>query len=189
MRKSPYFTRSPRVKLALPTGKIIVHRPKAEPMEPKFSFETMIIPIFLTVATVGIMYYLSKTLYNSAMYAIFIMAMSIPMLGSYIATIVLFFRRKKKHRAEVAQIHEEYLQQLEVHRREIESIRKQQTKFLREKDPNPEDCMRRIHDRHSFLWERAVYSEDFLHARIGLGTRPLRLRFSFRCRMDMIFTR
>ncbi|MCI1696620.1 type VII secretion protein EssC [Aneurinibacillus aneurinilyticus] len=175
MRKSPYFTRSPRVKLALPTGKIIVHRPKAEPMEPKFSFETMIIPIFLTVATVGIMYYLSKTLYNSAMYAIFIMAMSIPMLGSYIATIVLFFRRKKKHRAEVAQIHEEYLQQLEVHRREIESIREQQTKFLREKDPNPEDCMRRIHDRHSSLWERAVYSEDFLHARIGLGTRPFKI--------------
>lgn len=172
MRKSPYFTRSPRVKLGLPTGKIIVHRPKAEPMEPRFSFETMIIPIFLTVATVGIMYYLSKTLYNSAMYAIFIMAMSIPMLGSYIATIVLFFRRKKKHRAEVVQIHEEYLQQLEVHRREIEDIREQQTKFLREKDPNPEDCMRRIRERHSSLWERAVYSEDFLHARIGLGTRP-----------------
>lgn len=172
MRKSPYFTRSPRVKLALPTGKIMVHRPKSEPMEPRFSFETMIIPIFLTIATVGIMYYLSKTMYNSAAYAIFMLAMSIPMLGSYIATIILYFRRKKKHREEVVQLHEEYLAQLENHRKEIEEIREQQTKFLREKDPNPEECVRRIYERQSSLWERATDSEDFLHLRIGLGIRP-----------------
>jgi S-DNA-T family DNA segregation ATPase FtsK/SpoIIIE len=179
MRKSPYFTRSPRVKLALPTGKIVIHRPKAEPMEPKFSFETMIIPIFLTIATVGIMYYLSKTIYNSAVYAIFVLAMSIPLLGSYIATIVLYFRRKKKYRAEVERLHEEYLEQLGRHRQEIEAIREQQTKFLREKDPNPDECMRRIHERKSSLWERATDAEDFLHLRIGLGMRPFIISIQF----------
>ncbi|WP_047153272.1 type VII secretion protein EssC [Aneurinibacillus tyrosinisolvens] len=172
MRKSPYFKRSPRVKLSLPTGKITVHRPKGEPMEPTFSFETMIIPVFLTVATVGIMYYLSKTMYNNSSYAIFMLAMSIPMLGSYIATIVLFFRKKKKYRLEVAQLHEGYLARIEQHRGEIKGIWEQQVQFLREKDPAPKECVDRIDERKSSLWERAPHSEDFLHLRIGVGTRP-----------------
>lgn len=172
MGKSPFFKRSPRLKLALPTGKIIVHRPKAEPMEPKFSFETMIIPIFLTLATVGVMFYLSKTMNNNSTYAIFILAMSIPMLGSYIATILMFFRKKRLYREEVAQLHEDYLLQMEKHREEIIEIRERQAKFLREKDPNPEECKRRIEDRKSMLWERTPSSDDFLSLRIGLGTRP-----------------
>ncbi|PWA06692.1 type VII secretion protein EssC [Pueribacillus theae] len=175
MRKSPFFTRSPRLKLQLPTGKIIVHRPKSEPMEPKFSIETMIIPIFLTIATVGIMYYVSKVVFDSARFAIFMMAMSIPMLGSYIATIVLHFRKKKKHKQEVAQLHQDYLKQIERHHEEIKDIQKQQIKFLHENDPNPDACVRRINERNSSLWERTVSSEDFLALRIGLGTRPFKI--------------
>ncbi|MBM7643962.1 S-DNA-T family DNA segregation ATPase FtsK/SpoIIIE [Scopulibacillus daqui] len=175
MRKSPYFKRSPRLKLTLPTGKIIVHNPKREPMAPKFSFETMVIPIFLTIATVLIMYYLSKTLFKSGYYALFMMAMSIPMLGSYIATIGMFFRKKKVHKKEVAKLQNEYLQQIDRHREEIEEIRDRQVRFLREMNPNPDDCVQRIHERDSALWERTPNTEDFLNLRIGLGTRPFQI--------------
>ncbi|MDM5197128.1 type VII secretion protein EssC [Fictibacillus enclensis] len=175
MRKSPYFKRAPRLKLAMPSGRMVVHRPKAEPSEPKFSFESMIIPIFLTLATVGIMYYISKTMYNSASYAIFMMAMSIPMLGSYIATIVIHFRKKKTYRLEVEQLHNEYYEQIKKHHAEIEDLKNRQSQFLRDKDPNPQDCVRRIADRKSSLWERAYNSEDFMDLRFGLGSRPFQL--------------
>ncbi|UZJ78721.1 type VII secretion protein EssC [Fictibacillus sp. KU28468] len=175
MRKSPYFKRSPRLKLAMPSGRMVVHRPKGEPAEPKFSFESMIIPIFLTLATVGIMYYISKTMYNSASYAIFMMAMSIPMLGSYIATIILFFKKKKAYKLEVEQLHNEYYQQIKKHHGEIEDLKNRQSRFLREKDPNPQDCVRRVADRKSSLWERAYNSEDFMDLRLGLGSRPFKM--------------
>lgn len=176
MRKSPYFKRAPRLKLALPSGRIIVHRPKNEPTAPTFSIESMIIPIFLTLATVGIMYYISKTMYNSASYAIFMMAMAIPMLGSYIATIVLYFKRKKAHKLEVEQLHNEYYEQIKKHHAEIEDLKNRQSRFLRDKDPNPQDCVRRIADRKSSLWERAFNSEDFMDLRLGLGGRPFQLQ-------------
>jgi S-DNA-T family DNA segregation ATPase FtsK/SpoIIIE len=175
MRKSPYFKRSPRLKLALPTGKMVVHSPKQEPKEPKFSFESMVIPIFLTAATVGIMFWLSKTVMNNSMYPIFMLAMSVPMIGSYTATIVMHFRKKKAHRTEVETLHREYLEQIEKHQKEIEDIRADQEAFLRQHNPHPDHCLERIHQRKSTLWERTPQTDDFLELRVGIGKRPFQM--------------
>lgn len=172
MKKSPFFTRSPRLKLSLPTGKVTVHRPKSEPIQPAFSIETMLIPIFLTLATIGVMFYLSKTMNSNSMYPIFMMAMSIPMVGSYLATIILFFKRKKKHEMEIEEHREEYIHQIADHRQELQRIYDLQRVFLRENDPSINECLKRIKGRKSSLWERTPNTEDFLNIRIGLGEKP-----------------
>lgn len=54
-------------------------------------------------------------------------------------------------------------------------MKNRQSQFLRDKDPNPQDCVRRIADRKSSLWERAYNSEDFMDLRFGLGSRPFQM--------------
>ena len=93
--KSPYFQRSPRVKVDIPTGDVIIHDPPNIPEEPKFSIETMLMPAMMTVLTLVLYFVMMKFMKMNASYMPLMMVSSIPMLGSYIITTMGHFRKRK----------------------------------------------------------------------------------------------
>ena len=93
--KSPYFQRSPRVKVDIPTGDVIIHDPPNIPEEPKFSIETMLLPAMMTVLTLVLYFVMMKFMKMNSSYMPLMMVSSIPMLGSYIITTMGHFRKRK----------------------------------------------------------------------------------------------
>ncbi|UOY91680.1 type VII secretion protein EssC [Ectobacillus sp. JY-23] len=175
MPESPYFQRAPRVKSKLPAGKVVIHRPPNRPTPPQFSFESMVVPLIFTVVTIVMYYYISKKMGQNSTYMLFMFASSIPMVGSYVVTIMLYFRQKKNYRMQTEALQQKYLEQVQLHREELEEIRVHQARYLLERDPSPAVCMERIQERHSSLWERTPQGEDFLNLRIGLGKKPFQV--------------
>ncbi|MFX3625537.1 MAG: type VII secretion protein EssC [Ectobacillus sp.] len=175
MNVSPYFQRAPRVKSKLPTGKVVIHRPPNMPAPPHFSFESMVVPLIFTVVTVILYYYISKKMSQNSSYMLFMFASTIPMAGSYIVTIMLYFRQKKNHRLQVETMQQKYLEQLHLHREELEEMKVKQARYLLECNPSPAECLERIYSRHSSLWERTPHDQDFLNLRLGLGKRPFQV--------------
>jgi S-DNA-T family DNA segregation ATPase FtsK/SpoIIIE len=175
MQESPYFQRAPRVKSKLPSGKVVIHRPPNMSSPPQFSFESMVMPMIFTVVTIILYYYISKKMSQNSSYMLFMFASSIPMVGSYAVTILLYFRQKKNHRVQTEILQQKYLEQLQLHREELEEMKVKQVRYLLERDPSPAECLERIRTRHSSLWERTPQGQDFLNLRLGLGKRPFQV--------------
>lgn len=95
--KSPYFQRSPRVKVDIPTGDVIIHDPPNISEEPKFSIETMLLPAMMTVLTLVLYFVMMKFMKMNSSYMPLMMVSSIPMLGSYVITTMGHFRKKRKN--------------------------------------------------------------------------------------------
>ncbi|MBR9694828.1 type VII secretion protein EssC [Bacillus cereus] len=172
VQKSPYFQRSPRVKVDIPTGDVIIHDPPNIPEEPKFSIETMLLPAMMTVLTLVLYFVMMKFMKMNSSYMPLMMVSSIPMLGSYIITTMGHFRKKKEHRQMVEQLQTRYLEQIQKHRVELDTLKVEQAKYLITQNPSPLKSVQRIENRESNLWERTPESPDFLDIRIGTGERP-----------------
>ncbi|EOW9528957.1 type VII secretion protein EssC [Bacillus cytotoxicus] len=172
MQKSPYFQRSPRVKVDIPTGEVIIHDPPNIPEEPKFSIETMILPAAMTILTLILYFVMMKVMKLNSSYLPLMMVSSIPMLGSYIFTTMGHFRKKKEHRQMVEQLQTRYLEQIQKHRLELDTLKVEQAKYLITQNPSPLKSINRIENQESNLWERTPESPDFLDIRIGTGERP-----------------
>ncbi|WP_242217341.1 type VII secretion protein EssC [Bacillus cereus group sp. BfR-BA-01380] len=172
MRKSPYFQRSPRVKVDIPTGKVVIHDPPRMPEEPKFSIETVLLPAGMTILTMVLYFVVMKSTRMNASYMPLMMISSIPMLGSYLFTTRGLFRKKKEYRQMAEQLQTSYLEQIQKHRVELDTLKVEQAKYLITKNPSPLKSIQRIEKRESNLWERTPESDDFLDIRIGTGKRP-----------------
>ncbi|PEB74185.1 type VII secretion protein EssC [Bacillus thuringiensis] len=172
VQKSPYFQRSPRVKVDIPTGDVIIHDPPNIPEEPKFSIETMILPAAMTILTLVLYFVMMKVMKMNSSYMPLMMVSSIPMLGSYIFTSMGHLRRKKEHRQMVEQLQTRYLEQIQKRRVELDTLKVEQAKYLITQNPSPLKSVQRIENQESNLWERTPESPDFLDIRIGTGERP-----------------
>ncbi|PEY37051.1 type VII secretion protein EssC [Bacillus cereus] len=172
MQKSPYFQRSPRMKVDIPTGNIVIHDPPNIPEEPKFSIETIILPAAMTLLTLVLYFVMMKVMKMNSSYMPLMLVSSIPMLGSYIFTAMGYIRNRKEHRQMVEQLQTRYLEQIQKHRVELDTLKVEQAKYLITQNPSPLKSVKRIENRESNLWERTPESPDFLDIRIGTGSRP-----------------
>ncbi|WIY63150.1 type VII secretion protein EssC [Bacillus arachidis] len=172
MQKSPYFQRSPRMKVDIPTGNIVIHDPPNIPEEPKFSIETIILPAAMTLLTFILYFVMMKVMKMNSSYLPLMLVSSIPMLGSYIFTGMGYIRNRKEHRQMVEQLKTRYLEQIQKHRVELDTLKVEQAKYLITQNPSPLKSVQRIENRESNLWERTPESPDFLDIRIGTGSRP-----------------
>ena len=151
---------------------VIIHDPPNIPEEPKFSIETMLLPAMMTVLTLVLYFVMMKFMKMNSSYMPLMMVSSIPMLGSYIITTMGHFRKKKEHRQMVEQLQTRYLEQIQKHRVELDTLKVEQAKYLITQNPSPLKSVQRIENRESNLWERTPESPDFLDIRIGTGERP-----------------
>jgi len=178
--KSPYFQRAPRVKRTLPTKDITIHRPPAEPQKPSMSMEQLIIPLISTALSVGLFYYISQKMEtaSSSTYLLFMMASSVPMVFSFLYSMFSYGRLKYQYKKEMKQRETTYLGHLQNHTEELKDLQQQQMKVLSATNPSPDECVRRIRERRSSLWERSPESDDFLNLRIGQGEQPFRVNIN-----------
>ena len=100
--------------------------------------------------------------------------MSVSMLLGTVMWPILTKRHEKKQKVKNEQKRQKkYLAYLDEIRDEIKRKCKEQSDILAENLVDPNECVSRIYDEKSNLWERTNTHSDFLRLRLGLGTLPL----------------
>ncbi len=100
--------------------------------------------------------------------------MSLSMLLGTVLWPILTKRHEKKQRIINEQKRQKkYLAYLDEVRDEIKRRCKEQSDILLENLVDPGECMSRIYDEKTSLWERVLGHTDFLKMRLGLGHLPL----------------
>jgi DNA segregation ATPase FtsK/SpoIIIE, S-DNA-T family len=174
MQRSPFFQRAPRVKKLVPYKEITIHKPDPMPQKPTFSVEQLLFTIFLALVSVGMYYFIGKRMSSgNNTYMFFMLASSVPMVLSALFPLYIHGKNKKQYKKDLALRETTYKGHLQNHIEELEDLRSQQGKVLHMIDPNPIECVKRVRERQSNLWERSPESEDFLHLRLGIGKVPL----------------
>ena len=90
----------------------------------------MLLPAMMTVLTLVLYFVMMKFMKMNSSYMPLMMVSSIPMLGSYIITTMGHFRKKKEHRQMVEQLQTRYLEQIQKHRVELDTLKVEQAKYF-----------------------------------------------------------
>ncbi|MFB5265204.1 type VII secretion protein EssC [Paenibacillus enshidis] len=171
------YQRSPRIRPALYDEKLEILRPPAEPGKPTFSMISLIIPLIMTLATVGFYIYMSRTgKMGNSNYFMFQMLTLFMMVSSYTIPFFVYLHNKKEYRLKLAERDRMYRQQLQKHREQLEEKKKEQVRILYEIHGDPQGCTQIVKSRSSSLWERSPEDDDFLQVRIGTGEVPFHIK-------------
>nr|WP_220186049.1 type VII secretion protein EssC [Paenactinomyces guangxiensis] len=168
------FQRSPRLKQDLPRAVVEIHQPPQTPSPPNFSFVYLIVPIVMTAGTIGFYVYMNSsgnTSSNPNFFA-YQMLFSLMMTLSYIIPFFVYLSQKRNYKKQLKEREEKYKASLQKHRAELQKLLKTLATLLREWNPIPRQCMARIQERESSLWERSPHDPDFLAVRLGNGELP-----------------
>lgn len=166
-REAFYIQRAPRMKRTIPRGSVTIHRPEPEPTKPTFSLMTLILPLVVTIGGITAMVYLVPN--ANITYQLIFMSM---MMTSYLLPGLMYLSAKRQYRTKMEERKTSYLAQMELHREELEEVRREQKQTLMEIDPAPEVCWDLIAGRDGAMWARSPRDDDFLHVRMGTGEVP-----------------
>jgi len=171
---SIFFQRSPRMKQSFSRVVVEIHDPPRKPIPPTFSYVSLIIPIFMTVGTVALYWYISSqgSRFMNPMWFTFQLMSTVMMACSYVIPFFVYLSQKRKYKKQLIEREQMYRESLKNHWQELEMHTYRETSLLREWNPDPNECMRRIQKRESSLWERSSYDPDFLSLRLGIGNLP-----------------
>lgn len=152
---------------------IEINDPPRKPSPPTFSYITLIIPLIMTVGTISLYYYIStQSKFMNPMWMMFMMFSSTMMAVSYIVPFFVYLGNKRKYKKQLKEREDIYRETLKKHWQELEMYTYREASLLREWNPTPEECMKRIKERESTLWERSSFDPDFLSLRLGIGNLP-----------------
>ncbi|MBA4543286.1 type VII secretion protein EssC [Thermoactinomyces daqus] len=168
------FQRSPRMKQDLPRTVVEIRQPPKKPQRPSFSYSSLIIPLVMTLGTIGLYLYMSSSGngYSNPNFLVFQMVSTSMMTVSYTIPFFVYLSNKRKYKRALAQRTATYRESLKKHREELQILVDRQAALLKEWNPAPMQCMRRIQTRVSSLWERSPFDADFLSLRLGNGEQP-----------------
>ncbi|MCM3782839.1 type VII secretion protein EssC [Neobacillus mesonae] len=170
------YQRSPRMKEVLKKETLEILRPPIEPNKPSFSIISIIIPLVMTLATVGLYFYLSRTgRFANSSYMTIQMVMMTMMLATYTIPFFVYLSNKKEYHKRLAEREDMYKTQLAKHREELEREAERQVQVSHDIHGDPEVCSQIVKNRHSSLWERSPDDDDFLAVRAGVGAAPFRI--------------
>lgn len=168
------FQRSPRIKQDLPRQVVEISEPPNKPTEPTFSYVYLIFPIIMTLTTVGLYVYMSTSgkSYMNSNFFLFSIVSSLMMAFSYIIPFFVYLSQKKKYKAALVEREEKYRNLLQKLREDLEKKEELQRTLLRKWNPTPRECLRKMQQLDSSLWERSPHDRDFLSLRLGNGDVP-----------------
>ncbi|SFX76129.1 DNA segregation ATPase FtsK/SpoIIIE, S-DNA-T family [Thermoactinomyces sp. DSM 45891] len=166
------FSRSPRIRKTLPQVVTELHKPPDKPTKPTFSMATLIAPIFMTVASIGLYIYMSSSRQSNSNFMMFQMVMISVMAISYTIPFFVYQSQRKKYRQDLLKRERIYRETLHRNREDFEKYRRNEELILREQNPSAIQCIANIKADKSFLWQRSPHDADFLNLRLGTGTIP-----------------
>lgn len=163
-KEYPYFRRSPRLKLEVPTGEIEIQAPPTIGSKPEINWLTVLVPplsmISIMVGVVFLTRGSTMTLYYTA-----------PMsLISIIVSILSYTSQIKKHKKKESARLDKYKEHINNILVQIEKKTKEQIKALTMANPSLIECFDIVRNTDRRLWERKVSDNDFMTLRIGSGT-------------------
>ncbi|OAX49473.1 type VII secretion protein EssC [Paenibacillus sp. AD87] len=171
------YQRSPRMTPVLKEERLEILRPPAEPNKPTFSMISIIVPIMMTMVSIGFYVYINMSgKMNNPNYMMFQMMTVMMMLTSYTIPFFVYLSNKKTYRKKLEERTTMYRAQLEKHREELKEAQAEQVKSLYEIHGDPNVCLQLVKNRNSSLWERSPEDDDFLQVRIGTGEIPFRIK-------------
>ncbi len=178
-----YFYRSPRFKRDVVTAKFKIDPPPSDQVGDETPLMLTIGPsITMGMASIATGSFTIVNAINSGNItsAIPSAVMSASMLlGTMLWPLLTktYEKRRKKRREEKRQ--RKYAEYLEDVRRQILDESKKQGEILRENSVLPQECVDRIQQVKTSLWERSSKHNDFLQLRLGVGSVPLQAEVSY----------
>lgn len=157
------FKRSPRLKLDVPTGEIIVQSPPNIGTKPEINWLSVFLP---SLGTVGVSLVVTFVIGMSPMMLAFTAPMSI--IG-VVVSILNYFKQSKKHTGQEALRLEKYTQHLDAVIEQIETKQDEQRTALVSANPDINECFDIVKRVNRRLWERRPSDKDFMSVRIGSG--------------------
>lgn len=166
----PVFSRSPRLKAEPPQGEVEIPAPPPAPMPPHVSLMSVAFSLLPGLLGALIMYLFARSSGAQATSYVFY---SLPMLA--IGALIqagLQYQQKERYRRELQAREHKYAALIQRYARDLERLRAEQEKALRQTDPEPAECLRRIEHRDARMWDRSPQDPDFLAVRLGSGCLP-----------------
>ncbi len=162
--KYPRFNRSTRIRPVIPTDKISVLDPPAEPTKPKSNIVMQLLPVLGMLAVTVVLRGAMPD--SGGGFVIFsVCSMGVGVITSA-ASIVGDRRRFKK---DIVQRKEKYLRYISNKKAELAECRREELEILDELYYPVPRAMQFVSDFSNELFNRAQDDEDFLNVRIGTG--------------------
>lgn len=165
------FSRQPRFLPEIPKGEVEVPNPPMLQEKPEISWFGLLLPPLVMLVITVLIAMTSQSLFLLISVATTIMTLFGSLTGA--VTQIRKYRRKKREREE------KYLQFITDTRSELALAREQQISAMNEMSPEPAECVRRIMERDSRLWEKTPVHNDFLAVRVGVGSAPLEMEIRY----------
>lgn len=166
----PYFKRSPRLKLDLPSGEIEVQSPPAIGSKPEINWSALLLPSLSMIGIIGGITFLTKGSNSFLFY-------TVPM--SLMTVMVAFLNYKaqmKKHRRKESMRLEKYEKHIQSVLTDIENKTKEQWKAMNLLHPPLAECFDMVRNMDRRLWEKKPQDSDFMSVRIGSGLADFSVR-------------
>jgi len=168
----PYYKRSPRIFYHEPEEKIIIPQPNSSPEQDKASLLMAIGPNVLMIGvTVGTGFLMGRGL--------MMLIMAVTSAATLVTTISKFFSDKKKAKKNETDRIDFYRKLLDGVRKKIRSQLLMQRECLEQSLPSLEDEEKIVESFDRRLWEKSPSHNDFLHVRIGKGSKLLSFNVSY----------
>lgn len=162
-KEYPYFMRSPRLKLEVPTGEIEIQPPPVLGSKPEINWLTVLLP---PISMILIMVFVVLFTGGNPVSLMYTAPMS---LISIMVSLLSYSSQKKKHLQKEHLRFERYNEHLQETIKEIEDKRRAQLKALSLVHPDTNECIGIVHNIERRLWERKPYDDDFMSLRVGSG--------------------
>lgn len=161
----PFIQRSPRLIPEMPGGEKPIPNPPSAATKPTISWLSILLPpVMMSIITI-ITAIIGKSGY---------MLLSVSMtFVSVFVSISQYVSQGKKFTQDTNLRNKKYGEVIHSIRKELEIAREQQKKGMLIMNPDLNECISRVESIDRKLWERTPQFNDFLSARIGIGTMPL----------------
>lgn len=176
-----FYYVSPRFKKEIETIEIKLDPPPSQPEIEKMPLALVIGPSLTmgmaSLATAGFTIHNIVSNGRDIISAMPTLMMSVSMLlGTVMWPLLIKHYDKKQRIAKEQKRQSKYLAYLDETRDKIKRICKIQTDIIKENIVSVADCVKRVEERSSNLWERTTNHNDFLNIRIGIGTIPMYIK-------------
>ena len=155
-KEYPYFMRSPRLKLEVPTGEIEIQAPPNLGTKPEINWLTVLLP---PISMIFIM--VSVVLFTGGNPVSLMYTAPMSLIGIMVS-FLSYGSQKKKHIQKEHLRLERYNEHLQETIKEIEDKTRQQFKALSLVHPDTNECTGIVKNIERRLWERKPQDDDFM---------------------------
>lgn len=182
--ETDFYYVSPRFKREIETAEIKLDQPPSQTEVEKMPLALVIGPSLTmgmaSLATAGFTIHNIVSNGRDMISAMPTLMMSVSMLlGTVMWPLLIKHYDKKQRIAKEQKRQSKYLAYLDETRDKIKRICKIQTDIINENVVSVADCVKRVEERSSNLWERTINHKDFLNIRIGIGTIPMYIKMDY----------